>query len=449
MSSEAAITVSGVSKCFEMYDTPRDRLKQFFAPGGRKYYREFWALQDVSFEVSRGEVIGILGRNGSGKSTLLQIIAGTLAPTEGSVEVRGLLAALLELGSGFNPDFTGRENVYLNGAVLGFSRAQMEKRFASIEAFADIGEHMDQPIRTYSSGMYVRLAFAVQACVEPQILIVDEALSVGDEKFQRKCYEYIEGLRARGCAILIVTHATSTVEKFCQRAVLLHKGMVHGIGEAKAIIDQYHALLYTDERAYLRYINSQANEEVDPQLSIAPSEVSVVPDVLGDGCDDSAVEGAQELPVLEQDDADSSRLRAYIKNWVALDSQGERCEAFITGQEVTIRAKVHVLDHVDEMQFGILLRTVEGVSAFGTSTMYHAANYVGGNAGDVCEVEFKIGLNLSEGSYFVTLALAEAISHADMIYLDRKTDVIILKVSSPRIQGTGIASLPVEVRFSK
>ncbi|MFL9583175.1 ABC transporter ATP-binding protein [Stenotrophomonas sp. AB1(2024)] len=453
MSSDFAITISGVSKCFEMYDTPRDRLKQFFAPRGRKFYREFWALNDISFDVAPGETIGILGRNGSGKSTLLQIIAGTLAPTGGEVRVNGLLAALLELGSGFNPDFTGRENVFLNGAVLGFTRAQMQQRFASIESFADIGEHMDQPVRTYSSGMYVRLAFAVQACVDPQVLIVDEALSVGDEKFQRKCFEYIEGLRARGCAILIVTHATSTVEKFCQRAVLLHKGRIHGIGEAKVIIDQYHALLYSDEKAYLRYVNSQAVGAVasglatmEPVPALAQA-IEVTPASASPDAPEAATanEVADEVP----DAAEYGMLRAYIKEWVALDAGGERCEVFMAGQEVTIRARVHALDAIDEMQFGLLLRTVEGVSAFGTSTMYQRANCLDVKPGDICEVEFKIGLNLCEGSYFVTLALAEAISHADMAYLDRKTDVIILKVNAPRALGTGIAALPVSVAFDR
>ncbi|MFT3761089.1 MAG: ABC transporter ATP-binding protein [Pseudoxanthomonas sp.] len=451
MSSDVAISIANVSKCFEMYDKPRDRLKQFFAPSGRKYYKEFWALNNVSFDVGRGETIGILGRNGSGKSTLLQIIAGTLAPTAGEVQVNGLLAALLELGSGFNPEFTGRENVYLNGAVLGFTRERMEEKFADIEAFADIGEHMDQPVRTYSSGMYVRLAFAVQACVEPQLLIVDEALSVGDEKFQRKCFDYIEGLRARGCAILIVTHATATVEKFCQRAVLLHKGRMHGIGDAKTIIDQYHALLYSDEKAYLRFINSNIHGAPAVSIEGGGDKRPVDETFLSDA--KAAVEvaavPADVAPIVAQSMTEEAGLRAQIVGWEALDAQGERCEVFNSGQRVAIRAHVEVFDHVREMQFGLLFRTVEGVSAFGTSTMYHAANLENLVPGDTCQVGFDLILNLCEGTYFVTLALAEAISHADMAYLDRRTDVIILKVNSPRASGTGIAALPVSVSFKR
>lgn len=454
MSFEPAISIRNISKCFEMYDTPRDRLRQFFAPRGRKYYREFWALNDISFDVAAGETVGILGRNGGGKSTLLQIIAGTLTPTHGEVRVNGLLAALLELGSGFNPDFTGRENVFLNGAVLGFSRERMEEKFAEIEVFADIGEHMEQPVRTYSSGMYVRLAFAVQACVDPQVLIVDEALSVGDEKFQRKCYDYIEGLRARGCAILIVTHATSTVEKFCQRAVLLHKGRLHGIGEANAIIDQYHALLYSDEKAYLRYVNSEAAEASEA----SPPHVAIGTEPAGtasEGWDDGgpARQGFAEAPGLgaaTRTAAETSgKLRAYIEGWSATDDAGEPCEVFMSGERVILSARIKAFDAIEEMQFGILLRTVEGVSAFGSSTMYHHANLRHVAAGDVCEVKFAMDLALCEGTYFVTLALAEAISHADMAYLDRRTDVVILKVRSPRVKGTGIAALPVTVTFKK
>jgi len=319
----------------------------------------------------------------------------------------------------------------------------------------------------------VRLAFAVQACVEPQVLIVDEALSVGDEKFQRKCYDYIEGLRAKGCAILIVTHATSTVEKFCQRAVLLHKGRLHGIGEANAIIDQYHALLYSDEKAYLRYVNSEAAEAAAtaaqsvalPQIIEPVIDVPVTQEVLGEVADPLVVDeladaeaiGMEPIAEIAPRDATAvvlategeGRLRAYIENWAALDAAGERCEVFMTGERVTLVARVRAFDEIEEMQFGLLLRTVEGVSAFGSSTMYHQANLIGVHAGETCEVRFNIDRALGEGTYFVTLALAEAISHADMADLDRKTDVIILKVRAPRAKGTGIAALPVDVSFTR
>lgn len=439
MSSEIAIKVENLSKCYQIYDQPRDRLKQFVLPrlqrlagrAPRLYYREFWALKDVSFEVKKGEAVGVIGRNGSGKSTLLQLITGTLAATSGSVTTHGRIAALLELGSGFNPEFTGRENVYLNGALLGFTAAQINEKFDAIAAFADIGDHLNQPVKTYSSGMYVRLAFAVQACLEPDILIVDEALSVGDEKFQRKCFDYVERLRSNGCSILLVTHATASVEKFCQRAMLLHKGNLHGFSHAKEIVDQYHALLYSDEKAYLRYLNKQAATVMaEPPSSGTPAATS-----------------ASESHAIQRQCDDSAGRKAIITEWDTLDLSGEPSEAFHTGDTAKIHFAVEVMQPIIEIQAGILLRTVEGVSAFGTSTLYHEKNYSHPEAPSVLHFEFSITLDLCPGSYFVTLSIAEAITANDMNYLDRRTDVIVLKVSQPRILATGIAALKSSVEI--
>lgn len=432
MSSEIVISVREVSKRYEMYSQPRDRLLQFFSFGRRQYFKEFWALRSVSFDVKKGETVGILGRNGSGKSTLLQIIAGTLAPTSGVVHKSGVLAALLELGSGFNPEFTGRENVYLNGSILGFSAEEMDARFDDIAAFADIGEHLDQQVKTYSSGMTVRLAFAVQACVSPQILIVDEALSVGDEKFQRKCFDYIERLREGGCSILLVTHSTATVEKFCQRGVLLHKGVVHGIGPAKEIVDQYHALLYSDEKAYIRYLHQ--SQTIDKPFA-SPNQAKNNPN--SDASDNNDIGSC------------SAGMRAVISNWKILDSSGSPCEQFKTGETITVRFFVDVLSQVDEIQAGILIRTVEGVSAFGTSTLYHQKNFINAQPGVCLGFDFELRADLCAGTYFMTLAIAEAISHGDMLYLDRKTDVIVFKVHQPRVLASGIAMLDAKVTVAE
>lgn len=448
--SKVAVSVNQVAKTYQMYASPSHRLRQFFSGKKRKHFKEFQALKGISFELRQGETVGILGRNGSGKSTLLQIIAGTLNPSAGSVSVHGRLAALLELGSGFNPEFSGRENVYLNGAILGFSHQEMAARFSEIEAFADIGEHIDQPVKTYSSGMYVRLAFAVQACVEPQVLIVDEALSVGDEKFQRKCFDYIDALRQKGCAILLVTHSTATVEKFCQRAVLLHKGEMHGQGPAKEIVDQYHALLYSDEKTYLRYLNSQlaqnqtvglsaeANEHAssEPQLHAASEQIE------GDVALDDVFDAADST---NSGDEETSDARALIADWRVTDNQGQACEVFRSGEQVRIELDIAVMAPVSELQAGLLMRTVEGVPAFATSTLYYDRNVSQAEAGDLLSIGFELTLNLCEGTYFVTLAIAEAISHADMSYLDRRTDVVLLKVSEPRTLATGIANLPTAI----
>jgi lipopolysaccharide transport system ATP-binding protein len=236
---EAAIVVRGLGKRYEMYERPHHRLLQTLLRGRRNFFREFWALRNVNFQIARGETVGIVGRNGSGKSTLLQLITGTLSPTEGAVDVHGRIAALLELGSGFNPEFTGRENVFLNGAILGISRREMQAALPSIEEFAQIGDFIDQPVKVYSSGMMVRLAFAVAIHVTPNILLVDETLAVGDVAFQSKCLDRIRRLQEGGTAILLVSHSPNTIIEFCSRAVYLDRGTVVNIRPCRDVLEKY------------------------------------------------------------------------------------------------------------------------------------------------------------------------------------------------------------------
>jgi lipopolysaccharide transport system ATP-binding protein len=246
-SNDVAVSVSNLSKCYQIYNSPRDRLKQFVLPSLRnmfkrshiQYFHEFWALKDVSFEVKKGETVGIIGRNGSGKSTLLQIICGTLSPTIGAVETYGRIAALLELGSGFNPEFTGRENVYVNGAILGLTREEIDRRIDGIFAFADIGDFVDQPVKTYSSGMFVRLAFATQVYVDPEILVVDEALAVGDSYFVHKCMRRFHQMQERGTTILLVSHDPTAIKTLCNRAIWLEEGSIAAAGMSSIVVDQY------------------------------------------------------------------------------------------------------------------------------------------------------------------------------------------------------------------
>ena len=258
MSSDIAIKVENLSKCYQMYEQPRDRLKQFILPrlqrttglAPKQYFREFWALKDVSFEVKKGETVGIIGRNGSGKSTLLQIICGTLSQTSGSIVTNGRIAALLELGSGFNPEFTGRENVYMNGAILGLCPSEIDSRFDDIASFADIGEFIEQPVKTYSSGMFVRLAFASNIMSDPEIMIVDEALSVGDMNFQAKCMTALTRIKEGGATILFVSHDVGTVKSLCSRCVYLDGGMTVAVGHAAEVTE-----------LYVRSMREEMNEE--------------------------------------------------------------------------------------------------------------------------------------------------------------------------------------------
>ena len=257
MSSDIAIKADKLGKEYQLYGRPLDRLKQIFAGNKRRYYREFSALSDVSFELKKGEVLGLVGRNGAGKSTLLQLICGTLTPSIGSVNVQGRIAALLELGAGFNPEFSGRENVYLNASILGLSRDEIDDRYAAIVEFSGIGEFIDQPVKTYSSGMYVRLAFSIATSVDPDILIVDEALSVGDGAFARKSFDRIMKLKAKGCTILFCSHSTYQIEALCGRAIWLEKGRVQMMGNPATVVANYQGFLDRDGRS--------TNEEVSKE----------------------------------------------------------------------------------------------------------------------------------------------------------------------------------------
>jgi len=252
MSDDIAIKVEGLSKCYHIYDTPRDRLKQFVLPyvrqffGARSknYYREFWALRDISFEIRKGETFGIIGLNGSGKSTLLKLVCGVLEKTCGTIKTTGRIAALLELGTGFNPEFTGRENVYLNASVLGLSEKEVDAKFERIAQFAEIGEFIDRPVKTYSSGMYVRLAFSVMANVDADLLIIDEALAVGDAVFNQKCMRFLREFKQKGGTLLFVSHSMGAVVNLCDRAIYLHKGQVKENGLAKDVCEKYLAIRY-------------------------------------------------------------------------------------------------------------------------------------------------------------------------------------------------------------
>lgn len=248
--SEIAVQTAHLSKSYHIYDTPRDRLWQMLSRGKKHFYREFWALQDVSLELRKGETVGIIGRNGTGKSTLLQLICGTLSATSGSLQSHGRVAALLELGSGFNHEFTGRENVYMNGAVLGLSHAEIEARFAEITDFANIGDFIDQPTKTYSSGMLVRLAFAVAVCVQPDILIVDEALAVGDASFQFKCLNRLEALTQQGTTLLFVSHDMGMVKRFCNRVIYLREGKVRASGSPEEMAELYLLEMRDEQRRW-------------------------------------------------------------------------------------------------------------------------------------------------------------------------------------------------------
>jgi lipopolysaccharide transport system ATP-binding protein len=366
-SSDIAIQVRNLSKIYSIYNRPQDRLKQSVIPRLRKlvgkppnrYFHEFWALRDISFDVRQGETVGIIGRNGSGKSTLLQIICGTLSASIGTVTTQGRIAALLELGSGFNPEFSGRENVYLNGAILGLSKEEIDTRFDNIARFADIGEFIEQPVKIYSSGMVVRLAFAVQAMVDPDILVVDEALAVGDEKFQRKCFARLEELKSKGTSILFVSHASPQIIELCDKALLLERGERLMFTQPLRVVRAYQKLIYAPADEQERLINEyRTADQLGKDLTVtgpletsAPSEERDAP-IFDPGL---TPETTEVYPVQG----------AEILSFRMLDLDGRVINVLYPGQECQIEVCGRFLSANDRVYFGVHIRSISGIAVTG------------------------------------------------------------------------------------
>ncbi|WFC42599.1 ABC transporter ATP-binding protein [Pseudoxanthomonas sp. SE1] len=435
MSSEVAISVDNVSKSFAIYETPRDRLKQFLLPrlrrlfglASKNYYREFKALSGVSFKMMKGETIGIIGRNGAGKSTLLQIICGTLAASEGSVDVRGRIAALLELGAGFNPEFTGRENVILNGELLGLSRREMERRLPEIEEFAGIGDFIDQPIKTYSSGMYVRLAFAVQACVDPEILIVDEALSVGDIGFQYKCFRRMEELRRRGVTILMVTHSTGSILEYADRCIVMDAGSI------QIDTNDVLAAVLTYEKGMIAARPGQASDS-------CPERMEVTAEYLA---------AAQRRSV--NDDISEKRFgtaRAIIEKMDIVRRDGssfDQSPVVRSGEELTFRFTIASSEMLDDIALGVSITKTQGGDIWGDNNIRAGFPIILERGRQV--VEFSAKLPISAGEYLIHCGLAR-IANGVREELDQRRPIQSIKFWSPREQ-VGVVFAPVSAKAGR
>jgi ABC-type polysaccharide/polyol phosphate transport system ATPase subunit len=351
---DVAISVRNVGKMYYLYDRPQDRLKQAFLWGRKKLYREFWALRDVSFEVRRGEALGIIGRNGAGKSTLLQILAGTLPPTTGEVQINGQVAAMLELGSGFNPEFTGRENVYLNGAILGFSQEEMEELFDEIAVFADIGEFIDQPVKLYSSGMFVRLAFAVQACLEPDVLIVDEVLSVGDIFFQQKCYARLDKLLSQGTAIILVSHDMGAIEKYSSETMLLDRGGCVFLGQPNEAVQRFYLLERSDRKDLNFTALTDKNQNRQASLEENGDDIADWPD---------------ETAFLELDSASILGGQGARCTGIALcNNDGQPCHVFEMGDIANFYYEFEALEDIDVPVGGVVITNVMNINVHGKNS---------------------------------------------------------------------------------
>lgn len=427
MSSDGAIVVENLGKCYHIYDKPRDRLIQMLSTGHRQYYREFWALRNVSFTIRKGETVGIVGKNGSGKSTLLQLICGTLTPTAGDVRINGRIAALLELGSGFNPEFTGRENVFLNAAVLGLSKRQTMDRFDAIAAFADIGDFIDQPVKTYSSGMQVRLAFSVAINVDPEILVVDEALSVGDELFQRKCYSRIESIRAQGATILFVSHSGSTVVDLCDRAILLDAGEHLASGTPKQIIGGYQKLLYAPPekyetiRASIRRMHCESADS-NPTPS-SPSAAATDPQKKSIDIQETFDPGLVPSSTITYESHG-----AIIRAPEILTMSGERANNLLNGRFYRYTYTVNFEKSASCVRFGMLIKTLTGVELGGAASASSTQNgltYI--KAGSTYRVDFRFLCSLNPGVYFLNAGVVGDVEGTET-YLHRLIDIAMFRV---------------------
>lgn len=435
----AAIAASGVTKCYQIYARPQDRLRQAILPRLRhalgfapaRYYSEFWALREVGFRIEKGETVAIIGKNGSGKSTLLQILCGTLTPTSGEVAVEGRVAALLELGSGFNPEYTGRENVYLNGSVLGLTRRQVEERFDAIVAFAEIGDFIDQPVKTYSSGMYVRLAFAVIANVDADVLVVDEALSVGDVFFAQKCMRFLRDFQDRGGTLVFVSHSSAAVVNLCRRAIWLEQGRVVMDGPAKEVSEAYHAKKYGMD------VKGAAVEDgLDADGADAGLAVDDLP-AEGDRCD---------LRVFKFRGARTSfgDGRASIANVELQGADGVRVVQLQGGEDVRLVVEADVQEAIDSPIVGFFLKDSQGQHLFGTNT------YLSGRgqqppaaAGQCLRAEFAFRMPyLPAGSYTVDVAIADGtyFEHVQNVWA---FDALALTSISSTLSG-GLVGLPYQ-----
>jgi lipopolysaccharide transport system ATP-binding protein len=456
--NDIAIHAKHLGKCYHIYNNPHDRLKQFVIPRlqrlvgrqPRQYFHEFWALNDVSFEIKKGETVGIIGRNGSGKSTLLQLLCGTLTPSSGEVEINGRVAALLELGSGFNLEFTGRENVYMNAAVLGSSQEEIESRFDDIVAFAEIGEFIEQPVKTYSSGMMVRLAFAVAIHVEPEILIVDEALSVGDELFQRKCFSRIEAIRASGATILFVSHSGGQIVELCDRAILLDAGENIAIGIPKKIVGQYQKLLYatSDKRSYIRTQIRHANiwHDVQPIEQNAVLSQHIITEHNND-YKDSFDPSLKPTSTIEYESRG-----ACIEAPKIITLDGRVVNKIVYGESYRFLYTVEFTRPAKNILFSMLIKTVNGIEL--SSGVLPKNNQDPLFVEDYCKVsvEFLFTCKLLPGVYYINVGCRGSIHKKEEIFLHRIVDAICFRVLPQENMGVRAGYFdfiePVDYKFS-
>lgn len=484
--SQPAITVRNVSKKHRLFENARDRLKEALHPFSKRYHREFWALQDISFEVPQGQTVGILGRNGSGKSTLLQILAGVMQSTSGSVAIKGRVSALLELGAGFNPEFTGRENSIFQAEVVGLSREEIDRKLSEIENFADIGAFFDQPTKVYSSGMFVRVAFAAAINVDPDILIIDEALAVGDAKFQNKCFQKLRDFREQGKTILLVTHAMETVTRLCDQAILLEQGRIVKMGSPNDVTNTYFDLLFGNagKPKLLKVIGSHnvvgylgtyyAVPQVLGEIDFHAADLANLDGVIVgktieelEAClrkEISAVPAAADMTHNQKCDLEvfldevlpfdnCSNRRSYNKNESRTgDGRAEIVDYIcVRDDDVdvlevktwdTLKIYMKILFHqpVQLPVYGMSIKSVDGVKVYGTNTWLDKVRVPPAAEREVVIFLYELKVSLTGGDFFVSLAIAERMNNQYML-ADHRTDLLHIRVQTAKEGMNGLVEM--------
>jgi len=417
MSSEIVIQAVKLSKEYRIYNKPQKRLLELLCGGKRQFHKRFKAVQSISFSVEKGTTVGIVGRNGSGKSTLLQMLAGTLTPTTGSVDVKGRISALLELGSGFNPEFTGRENVYLYGSIMQMTRTEMNARIDEILSFADIGSYIDQPIKTYSSGMHVRLAFSAAIHVDPDVLLIDEALAVGDPAFQLKCFEKLNSFKANGKTIAFVSHNINAISQFCDRVLVLSAGELIFDGRPLDAINVYKTVLFS------------ANGSTD----LASNKVT-------------SGRTPQSMPIVLNKNEHRYRTGAAEVFHVELKNHyDEPHQVFVSNEESIMMMKVRADRTIKEPVYGMIIKNKQGLQVYVKNTLHERICCPSLEKGSIQEVCFKQKLNLAANDYFLTVGVAE-LQNGEIIQLDRRSDVLQFKIIGTEPLGIVNLNSSIELR---
>ena len=497
--AEKIISVDQVSKVYRLYDKPIDRLLESISLRKKSYHKDFYALRDISFSVGRGEAVGIIGTNGSGKSTMLKIITGVLSATTGKVESRGSICALLELGAGFNQDYTGIENIYMNGTMMGFSKAEMDEKLPAILEFADIGDFVYQPVKSYSSGMFVRLAFALYISIDPEVLIVDEALSVGDVFFQAKCYHRMDELKRKGTTILMVTHDLGSVMKYCDRVVLFHKGEKVGEGLPGQMVDKYkkilagkdpHAEQFMEEQNFLGNVDGErrgnagsggANSKVGKTGADGSGIADTAGNTESDGIGQEGTTGAEDKaatagtantadtakPTSPEAGQHSQKPTGFMKDHLTLnpssqqygngkaeildfgvlDKDGRPSNVLLKGEEFSIKERIVFHDDIAAPIFTFTIKDKRGMDLSGTNTLFEGKEIPAVKKGDEYYCTFTQRMNLQGGEYLLSISCTGFEEGEHTVY-DRKYDITSITVLSNK-NTVGIYDMESEVTLER